>query len=548
MVCTFGDKADRSMFYKHKLNLVESIDEHGKLKNAGDFTGKSIEEARKAVLAELEKTGAIEKTERIMHTVKTHDRCGTDVEFIMSTQWFIKILDYKDKIVELGKEIKWVPEFARQYLDDWAKFIDWDWLISRNRVFGTPIPFWYCEDCKQIIPPKKESLPVDPATDKAPYPKCPKCGGRLIGETATCDVWVDSSITPLVITGWPNKKAMQDDAFPTALRVQGTEIIRTWAFYTIFRSYVLTGNKPFESIMLHGMILGSDGKRMHKSKGNGVSPDELLKKYPVDAIRLWAALSGAIGKDKPFLYNDIEYAKSFITKLFNSALFVKAASEGHVPKVEPDKDMGIFDIWILNRLNTVTKQVREAYEAFNFYDAATALINFYWHEFCDYYLENVKHRIYSEEKSMEKSRKAAIFTLDCVLSTTLKMLAPIAPHAAEEVNSYFSAKSITESQFPEHTEKPGPTDYVINGLVYSNSILELDYELAGAFINGIIADIRKQKYMGKMALNKPIASININVPEEYYTATEAAKEEIKQICKSLDVQVGKGPYSVAITA
>jgi valyl-tRNA synthetase len=547
MVCTFGDKADRVMYYKHKLNLIEAIDENGMLKNAKEFTGKGVHEAREEILTALEKAGAMEKREQITHTVKIHDRCSTEVELIISTQWFIKILDYKNKIIELSNEMKWVPEFTKQYLEDWAKFIDWDWLISRNRVFGTPIPFWYCEKCSSVVAPKRGQLPVDPAVDKPPVAECPKCGGALTGEAATCDVWVDSSITPLVIAGWPDKKEMFKDLYPASLRVQGTEIIRTWAFYTIFRSWVLTGSEPFESVLINGMILGLDGKRMHKSKGNGVSPDDLLEKYPVDAIRLWAALSGAIGKDKQFLYNDIEYAKSFITKLFNSALFVKGAMAGQgVPNVAPDKDMGIFDIWVLNRLNSVIKQVSEAYEAFNFYDAATMLINFYWHEFCDYYIENVKHRIYSEDREKEKSRNAAVFVLYNVLSNTLKMLAPIAPHAAEEANSLFSGESVTVARMPEYKEKPSPADYVINGLVFGSSLPDMDYENAGAFINGIISDIRKQKSTGKIALNHPITSININVPEEYYKATEEAKEEIKQICKSLNVQVSKGPYSVTV--
>ena len=547
MVCTFGDKADRVMFYKHKLKFIDSIDEGGTLKNAGEFTGKTLHEGRAEVLAKLESSGALEKKESIMHTVKIHDRCSTEVEIIISTQWFAKLLEYKDKILELSKEIKWVPEFTRQYLEDWTRFIDWDWPISRNRVFGTPIPFWYCEKCSFIVAPKREKLPVDPAADEPPVEKCPKCGGKLVGETETCDVWIDSSITPLVIAGWPDNKEMLKRMYPSALRVQGTEIIRTWAFYTILRSWVLTQNKPFESILINGMILGPDGKRMSKSKGNGVSPDDLLKKYPVDAIRLWAALSGAIGKDKPFLYNDIDYAKGFITKLSNSALFVKGAmSEPGIPKIEPGRDLGIFDIWILNRLNSVIKQVSDSYESFNFYDAATMLINFYWHEFCDYYIESVKYRIYSEEKETEKSREAAAFVLHNVLSNTLKLLAPIAPHVAEEVNSLFSSESITRSQMPESKDKPKPSDYVINGIVYGNELVEVDYENAGAFINGIISDIRKQKSGSKLALNHPLTSININVPEEYYRATEAAKEEIKQICKSSDVHVGKGAYSVAI--
>lgn len=549
MVCTFGDKVDREMYYRHKLKYIEAIDPRGRLTNAGKFNGMKISEARSEVIKELEAIGAVAKTEKITHSVKVHDRCGTEIELIPSVQWFIKVKEFAGLIKEIANDIEWTPEFTKQYLIDWANFIDWDWIISRDRVFGTPIPFWYCGKCGEILAPAKERLPVNPALEGSPVAECPKCGGKMVGETATCDVWVDSSITPLVITGWPNDRKLFSRAYPTDLRVQGTEIVRTWAFYTIFRSWALTDNKPFDKMLVHGMVLSPDGKRMSKSKGTGISPDELLKKYPVSPIRLWAALSSAIGKDKPILFNDLDYAKSFIIKLFNSAAFVKTAiGDKKAPAIEPSKDMGIFDVWILNRLNTITKLADNAYDTFAFYEAANAVINFYWHEFCDYYLENVKHRVYSADKKDEKSKSAAVFTLHHVLTTALKLLTPIIPHITEEVNSMFNSNgsSITLEEFPKHTERKSPPDYVINGIVYNSDIIDEDYENVGAFLNTIIAEVRKAKASARIALNKDIASININVPEEYYKATTAAKGEIAHICKAQAVEVAQGVYSVSI--
>ncbi|MDE1868502.1 MAG: valine--tRNA ligase [Candidatus Micrarchaeota archaeon] len=548
MVCTFGDKVDREMYYRHKLKYIEAIDQRGRLANADKFSGMKISDARPEIVKALEAAGAVVKIEKITHSVKVHDRCGTEIELIPSMQWFIKVKEFAGLIKDIANDIGWTPEFTKQYLIDWANFIDWDWIISRNRVFGTPIPFWYCEKCGEIIAPEKAKLPVNPALEGSPLDKCPKCGGKAVGETATCDVWVDSSITPLVITGWPDNKELFKRSFPVDLRVQGTEIVRTWAFYTIFRSWALTDNKPFEKMLVHGMVLRPDGKRMSKSKGTGISPEELLKKYPVSPVRLWAALSSAIGKDKPILYNDFDYAKSFIIKLFNSAAFVKTAIDGKkVPTIEPSKDMGIFDVWILNRLNTITKLADNAYDTFAFYEAANAVINFYWHEFCDYYLENVKHRVYSTDKKMEKSRHAAVFTLHHVLMTTLKLLTPIIPHITEEVNSMFNSDiSITLAEFPKHTERKAPPDYAINGIVYNSDIIDEDYENVGAFLNTIIAEVRKAKASARIALNKEIPSININVPEEYYKAAIAAKGEIAQICKAQAVEVAQGVYSVSI--
>lgn len=517
MVCTFGDKVDREMYYRHKLKLIESMGEDGKLKNAKEFTGLKIKEAREAIVKSLGESGALVKKEEIKHTIKVHDRCGTPIEFIMSTQWFIKIKEYKDKIKELANEMKWEPGFTKNYLEDWANFIDYDWIISRNRIFGTPIPFWYCEKCDFIEAPDRSKLPVDPAEDKAPSEKCKKCGGKLKGETATCDVWVDSSITPLVISGWPENKKLFEKAYPADLRVQGTEIIRTWAFYTIFRCWALTGNKPFENMLVHGMILAPDGKRMSKSKGIGATPDEVLQKYPVDTIRLWCALSSAIGKDKPFIYNDVDYAKSFITKLFNSFTFVKTALD-ETGKLEPfekvNQNLNVFDVWILNRLNTVIKEVDDAYNSFNFYNAANMIINFYWHEFCDYYIENVKHRIYSKEKDMKNSKHAAAYVLNAVLENTLKLLAPIIPHAVEELHSNIKKGSIFKESFPVHSERKSGADYVMNGIVFKAAVV-VDYESMGAFLNNIISDIRKFKAKEKKALNYEVTSININVPDQY---------------------------------
>ena len=550
MVCTFGDKADIEMFHRHNLQLIEAIDESGKLKNAGDFNSLTIEEAREKIIDSLTAEEAFVKEEKLKHTVKTHDRCGTRTEYINSMQWFIKIKEHSEQIKRLANEVKWHPEFAKQRLYDWANFIDWDWVISRNRVYGTPIPFWICQKCGELIPADKKKLPVDPTRDAPPSKECPKCKSKLLmGEKATCDVWFDSSITPLVILGWPDNKALLERGLPNSLREQGTEIIRTWAFYTLFRVWALTGKKAWEEALINGMVLGFDGKIMHKSAGNGFAPDELLMKgYPVDAVRLWVALSGAVGKDRQFTYKDIDYAKSFLMKLYNSAMFVKAATEKAKASKEPHKDLNVFDLWILNRFNAITKEVTMAYDDLNFYDAGSKLINFYWHEFCDYYIENVKHRVYSKEKGMEKSKAAAQYALKHVLLNTLRLLAPIAAFTSEEINSMFSDKSVYLEDYPAYAEKPAPADFVINGLVFKSALVDVDAETAGTVLNDIISEVRKQKTRDRIALNGEISSININVPDEYINAVSAAKGELQKICKALDIAIKKSKeFSVTIS-
>lgn len=546
MVCTFGDKRDVSLYYKHKLDLIEAIEEDGRLKNADAFNGIKIKDARAKIIDALKEKGVLKKQEKLKHAVKVHDRCGNHIELISSLQWFMRIKEHSEKIKEVATTINWVPEFARQRLDDWANFIEWDWAISRNRVFGTPIPFWYCEKCGQLVPADKKKLPVDPAKHMAPVKDCPKCGWALTGTKETLDGWIDSSITPLYISGWPENKTLMEEGLPTAVRIQGTDIIRTWAFYTVYRVWALTGQKPWQSILAHSMILAPDGREMHKSWGNSVYPTEVMKKYSTDSIRLWVALSGGITKDKPFSYQDMDFAKSFTTKLFNTANFVKLSiDKAKPPKAEPHNDLNLFDLWILNRLNSVVKEVTNAYDGYALNEAMNKMVNFYWHEFADFYIENVKHRIYSEDKAMEKSRAAASFTLMHVMDVSIRLLAPVVPHVCEEVNSMFSKGSVFKREWPTSVDLPKGPSYAINGLLFTSQI-EVEPEAAGMILNNIIGEIRKQKANARMALNKEVASINIKVPDEYYTIVDSSKGELAQICKAKAINLQKGDLSIEV--
>ena len=546
MVCTFGDKRDVALYYKHKLELVEAMGDDGKLKNAGEFNGVKVSEARAKIIEALKAKGTLKKQEKMKHSVKEHDRCHTHTELISSLQWFMKTKENSEKIKEVAHEIRWVPDFSRQRLDDWANFIEWDWAISRNRVFGTPIPFWYCEKCGHVVPADKAKLPIDPAKHSPPIEKCPKCSWALTGTKETLDGWIDSSITPLAISGWPDNKKLLESGFPTAVRIQGTDIIRTWAFYTIYRTWALTGQKPWASIISHGMILAMDGREMHKSWGNSIYPTDVMKKYSIDSMRLWVALSGGIIKDRPFSYQDMDFAKSFTTKLFNTANFVKLAiGKAKLPKVEPHKDLNLFDLWILNRLNSVIKEVTEAYDSYALHEAMNKAVNFYWHEFADFYIEDVKHRIYSEDESMGASKAAAAFTLMHVMDASLRVLAPVIPHVCEEINAMFAKESIFKREWPKSAEVPKGPSYAINGLLFASQI-EVEPEAAGMILNNIIGEIRKQKANARVALNKEVSSIIIKVPEEYYTIVDTSKGELAQICKAKAIELKKGDYSIEV--
>ncbi|RLG20007.1 valine--tRNA ligase [Candidatus Micrarchaeota archaeon] len=527
MVCTFGDKTDAVWAYRHKLKIVRAMDERGRMTNCGEYDGLKAEEARKAIVEKLEQEGLIEKKERLQQRVKVHDRCRKPVELLLSHQWFAKLKGWEDKIKEAAKSMRWVPEFTIQYLLDWANFIEWDWVISRQRLFGTPLPFWNCTKCGGAFAAKKEELPVIPA--ELGERKCPKCGEMAQPERSVCDCWVDSSITPLVVAGWPDGKNFKK-LFPSSLRPQGTEIIRTWAFYTIYRSLVLTGKPPFKELLLHGNVLAPDRKKMSKSLGNIIAPDELLNKYSADAVRQWAALSGALARDRPFSYKDIQHAQLFITKLWNASRFVEKALENYEGK---KGEARASDKWILSRLNRVVKKCEEGYENFDFHDVINSIHDFTWHEFCDYYLEHVKHRLYNPEVYGEESKQAAQHTLYTVLNSILRLLAPIAPHASEELYQALFAKrekeaSIVKAPFPHADEK----------------LIDEGAEKRGELLNRITAEVRKWKRENKLPLNTVLSKIILSLSAEEAKLMKGMEGDLKGIARAKELEIKKGEFGV----
>lgn len=535
MMCTFGDKQDVVWTYRHNLPAIESIDRHGRLLNAGEFTGLKVSEAKAKIIERLKADGLLVKQEKIQQTVKTHDRCKKPIELLASKQWFCKLKGFEEPVKSAARAMRWVPEFTLQYLIDWANYIEWDWVISRDRIFGTPIPFWHCKKCGEIITPPEEKLPVYPITDAPPLPKCPKCGGELEGEKATCDCWVDSSISPLIISKWMEDEDFYNLTFPATLRPQGTEIIRTWCFYTIYRSLMLTGKPPFKELLINGMVLAPDGKKMSKSLGNAIPPDKLIEDYSADAVRQWTALSGAFARDKPFSYKDIQYAKSFIIKLWNASKFVEKSLDGF--DREKVKGTGLkfrtVDKWMLSRINRLIKSNTANYDNYDYFAIITSLQDFFWHEFCDFYLEEVKHRLYQADKFGNDSRLATQFTLYVVLLDILKMLAPIMPHAAEEIyDSLYKKsegdKSLSQSKWPALYEKD----------------IDEKSEKKAELLNKVLAEIRKFKADNKMALNAEIAAAKIRTLEP--EMLDDVREELSEAGKMKKIEASQGDFRVEV--
>lgn len=488
MICTFGDKTDVSWVNKYDLSIIEAINEQGIITSAGGkYEGLTLEECSKQTINDLKTQGYLIKQEDVDQNVGACWRCKTPIEILVKKQWFIAVRKLIDKVKKASDEMNWIPEHMESRLLNWADNMEWDWCISRQRLFATPIPVWYCKECGKVHLPKPEDLPIDPTQDSPKQP-C-ECGcNEFIGETDVLDTWMDSSISPLSIAGWPDPSYV--DHFPSTIRPQGHDIIRTWAFYTMLRSIALTGEKPFSDIVINGMVFGEDGYKMSKSRGNVIAPDDVVKDYGADALRTWAANS-IPGSDVPFDWNDIKYGYKFLRKFWNAFRFVSMhIFDEEVTYDEVKDNLNPMDQWIFAKLDKVNAECDTSFDEFKYDNVINTIEDFIWHDFCDEYIEAAKYRLYTDVT--DESRKACKYTLRKVIIDSLKILAPITPYFTEEVYQYFNDKnSIHEQAWPELNNSN--TEYINTG------------EKAVELISGI----RRFKSANKIALNQPLNTVNI---------------------------------------
>jgi len=446
MVCTVGDKEDLNWVFKYKLPIEMSIDEAGCMTDiCGKYKGMTIKDARKAVIEDLKKNDILIKQEPLDQNVGVCWRCKTPVEFVNAEQWFLKTTQFKEMVLEKSDEMNWYPEFMKIRLEDWVNSLEWDWVISRQRYFATPIPLWECEKCDEAVIARPEDCYIDPTIDKPPVDKCPKCGGKLIGCEDVFDTWMDSSISPLYNTFWHRDDEKFKRYYPMSLRPQAHDIIRTWAFYTILRCSLLTDEKPFENMMMGGFILSEDGTPMHASLGNVIDPLDVIDKYGSDAFRCYAA-SCALGEDNPFRTKDVVRGVKLLRKIWNVQQFIK-----NVIKDEKPKETEVIDIdkWILTKYSRLVKKCTKQMDKFDYSQTMKEVEYFLWHELADHYIEMIKSSIY-ENKNVE-SIKYALYTVGL---GTLKLFAPFLPHLTEEIHSNFykqfeGLESIHISDWPE---------------------------------------------------------------------------------------------------
>ncbi len=481
MICSVGDKDDLEWIYKYHLQFLDAIDEEGKMtERTGKYAGMPVEEARKAIIEDLKKDGFLLKQEEIEQNVGVCWRCHTPIEFVNKEQWFIKITELKDEVRKTADEIKWIPEFMKKRLYEWIDSLEWDWVVSRQRYFATPIPIWECENGHAFVPKfeelQKMDRHVDPTVDPPPYEKCPVCGAPLHGSEDVFDTWVDSSISPLYNTFWARDDEKFKKLYPMSLRPQSHDIIRTWAFYTILRSKSVTGEKPWNNIFVDSFILAPDGRPMHTSWGNVVDPLEIIDEYGTDAFRYFAA-NCTIGEDTPFRYKDVKRGRKLIIKLYNLGKFVKNAISSGFDK---PSELKFMDRWLLTRYSETVEEITKLMEEYRYDRAIKILENFTWHVFADHYVEMVKHRI------NEDSTK---YTLYEVMLGIVKMFSPFMPHITEE---------IYQDVFREREGKKS-----IHISLWPEPVLR-DEEAAkdGEIVKDIIAEIRRWKNENKREIKE----------------------------------------------
>jgi len=443
MVCTWGDQDDLEKWRIDNLETKNVLTPDGRLNELGQkYEGMKIEKAREKIISDLKKEGFLVRQENIAHTTNVHERCETPVELILSKQWFIKISDMKEKWLELGKKIKWHPEHMYDNYEIWVNSLKWDWCVSRQRYYGVPFPFWYCEECGEVILPEEKDLPVSPTEQNPPIKKCLKCGsGKIVPETDVMDTWATSSCTPFLLKELVNNEKI----FPVDLRPNAHEIIRTWDFYSIVKSFYHFNDIPFKNIMVSGHGLDENGRKISKRLNNYIPSDQLVEEWGADAIRYWATGAG-LGQNLRFNPKEIKKGKQITTKLWNVAKFIDMNLKEYEEK---NIKLECPDVWILKQLNETIKKATKHFDNFEYAKARNEIEEFFMSKFCDYYIEFVKYRLYGENQN---SKATAQYALKQTFTDILKMFAPILPFITEEIYQSFNKESIHTSSWPEIKE------------------------------------------------------------------------------------------------
>ena len=499
MCCTFGDETDLMWQQKHNLPIKLAIDDGGRMTAiAGKYEGMKIKVARAEIIKDLQESGKLNKSEQITHAVSTHERCGTPMELLIKKQWFVDLLSHKEDFLKMGEKVKWYTKKKKNRYIDWVSNVDRDWCISRQRYFGVPIPVWYCKHCGEVIVANEEQLPVNPLVDKPPVSTCPKCGHcEFEPETDVFDTWHTSSVTPQINCGWGTER--YNKMMPMSLRTNAHEIIRTWDFYTIVKSFYHSNCLPWENVMISGFVMADKDNKISKSKNNAkFSPESLLNEKSADVTRYWSA-TGSLGKDIIFSEGEFKNGAKLVNKIWNASKFVLSFLTDYEvvePKLLP------IDKWVIAKFNQMQKNFRNYMDKYEIGLAMAELERYFWN-FCDNYIEIAKRRLYNPQIFGQDATDSAKYACFMVLKEMLKMFAIYLPHICEEIYKDYFEKYEKEISIHKTQMQTINIDADDNIIKQGDDVVE------------IVSNIRKYKSENNLSLKYEIENLEIKGYPEY---------------------------------
>ncbi|MCL4508510.1 MAG: valine--tRNA ligase, partial [Chloroflexi bacterium] len=539
MCCTFGDVTDVEWWRIHHLPLRIAITPQGRMNDlAPGYTGLTIKQARRKILEDLAAAGKILEQRQIEHTVGVHERCGTDIEYLVAGQWFIRILDSKDKFLEAGRQIRWHPDYMRTRYESWIEGLNWDWNISRQRFYGVPFPVWLCGHCGHVILARREDLPIDPQETPPPIQRCPECDGTAFtGDQDVMDTWATSSVTPLICGTLLEPYGIAPGVFdrdlrPMTLRPNAHDIIRTWDFYTIVRSLYQAGKIPWTDVLISGHALDPTGKKLSKSKRTAAEdPTALLDESSADAVRYWAT-GVSVGSDTVISAEIIKKGQRLVTKLWNAARLVAPHLESYQPAGSSPTYLTVSDRWLLHKLNATIRRSTELFLAYDFRGAREEAEQFFWGDLCDNYLELVKFRLYGQADGVTSaSRDACRYVLYHTLRTVLKLFAPFLPFITEEIyRTVFSASdgattsSIHRALWPETVDSWADEEAAASG----RHILE------------VVETVRRFKSEHRLSMGADLSELRITAPHASTLWLASAEVDIRSATRAQTVRFTPG--------
>ena len=527
--CTYGGQEDIEWSMRHNVKPIELIDIYGKLNSlGGKYEGLLAENARKEIINDMEKDGSLIKKEEKEQVVNVGERSGVEVEFIVSNQWYVKYLDKKEFFWERAQRFNWYPEFMKSRIENWIKGLNWNWGFSRQRHYGIPIPVWYCKKCNKIHYAKKEQLPIDPRSTKPDF-VC-ECGSKeFIPETDVFDTWFTSASTPEISTTLIKNKKLRKKLFPMSLRPQAHDIINFWLFYTMAKNNLQYGVNPFSDVIISGWVLAPDGTKMSKSKGNGISPQEQMKKYSADAIR-FAASSTKLGFDQPFQEKELKTGYGIVNKIYNANKFASMLLKDFKKEDRKIhfKDLKTIDKWILSKLETTITNATSAFERYDYAKARSEFENFFMKNVADNYIEIVKERLWKPEKFGFQETKKAQKTLYYVLYSSLKGFAPFIPYITEEVyqilyRKYENEISIHKTNWPKNNDE----------------FKDENIEKLGDELISIISAVRKYKSEKNVSMKEGLNYLNINCSKKLKDFIIDSIDDIKAVTGAEEINFVK---------